>query len=49
MVKEGVTKRHMIRITPQAERPYFDPGSEQKVEDKNQGAAKEEASDPVTQ
>ncbi|KAK7741026.1 hypothetical protein SLS53_005090 [Cytospora paraplurivora] len=25
-VKEGETKRHMLRITPQAERPFFDPG-----------------------
>lgn len=24
-VKEGETKRHMLRITPQAERPFFDP------------------------
>jgi len=24
VVKEGVTRRHMFRITPQAERPYFD-------------------------
>ncbi|KIH86453.1 taurine dioxygenase [Sporothrix brasiliensis 5110] len=23
-VQEGVTRRHMLRITPQAERPYFD-------------------------
>lgn len=22
-VKEGETKRHMLRITPQAERPFF--------------------------
>ncbi|KAK4496442.1 hypothetical protein PRZ48_012422 [Zasmidium cellare] len=26
-VKEGETKRHMLRITPQAERPYFDDGA----------------------
>ncbi|KAL1910479.1 hypothetical protein Sste5344_003728 [Sporothrix stenoceras] len=25
-VQEGVTRRHMLRITPQAERPYFDAG-----------------------
>ncbi|CAG9975012.1 unnamed protein product [Clonostachys byssicola] len=24
-VEEGTTRRHMLRITPQAERPYFDP------------------------
>ncbi|KAJ4211227.1 hypothetical protein FSOLCH5_011071 [Fusarium solani] len=27
-VKEGQTRRHMLRITPQAERPYFDPYAE---------------------
>ncbi|KAI1849842.1 hypothetical protein JX265_013545 [Neoarthrinium moseri] len=27
-VKEHETKRHMLRITPQAERPYFDPNAE---------------------
>ncbi|KAI1257242.1 hypothetical protein MGN70_000282 [Eutypa lata] len=27
-VKEGETKRHMLRITPQAERPLFDPEAE---------------------
>jgi hypothetical protein len=27
-VKEGQTRRHMLRITPQAERPYFDPNAE---------------------
>ncbi|KAM0541107.1 hypothetical protein ACHAPJ_013374 [Fusarium lateritium] len=26
-VKEGQTRRHMLRITPQAERPYFDPNA----------------------
>ncbi|KAI1625826.1 hypothetical protein EDD37DRAFT_607417 [Exophiala viscosa] len=40
VVKESVTRRHMIRITPQAERPYFDAGSGQKVEVKQQGAEK---------
>ena len=25
-VQEGVTRRHMLRITPQGERPYFDSG-----------------------
>ncbi|KAI0483392.1 TauD-domain-containing protein [Xylariaceae sp. FL0804] len=27
-VTEGETKRHMLRITPQAERPFFDPKAE---------------------
>jgi hypothetical protein len=27
-VKEGETRRHMLRITPQAERPFFDPTAE---------------------
>jgi hypothetical protein len=48
VVKEGVTKRHMIRITPQAERPYFDAGGERQVEDKVQGVAKEETSAQIT-
>lgn len=29
-VQEGVTRRHMLRITPQAERPYFDAGDNKK-------------------
>ncbi|CAK7199884.1 hypothetical protein SEUCBS139899_002570 [Sporothrix eucalyptigena] len=29
-VQEGVTRRHMLRITPQAERPYFDAGAKAK-------------------
>ena len=28
VVNEGTTRRHMLRITPQAERPYFDPNAE---------------------
>ncbi|KAL1854202.1 hypothetical protein Plec18170_004966 [Paecilomyces lecythidis] len=28
VVKENVTRRHMLRITPQAERPYFDENAE---------------------
>ncbi|KAI0010796.1 TauD-domain-containing protein [Xylariaceae sp. FL0662B] len=27
-VKQGETRRHMLRITPQAERPFFDPTAE---------------------
>lgn len=28
VVREGSTRRHMLRITPQAERPYFDTNGE---------------------
>ncbi|EXJ77141.1 hypothetical protein A1O3_10299 [Capronia epimyces CBS 606.96] len=39
VVKEGVTRRHMLRVTPQAERPYFDPSSVDKKQEKDQEVA----------
>lgn len=32
-VREGETRRHMLRITPQAERPYFDAGDAPRAND----------------
>ncbi|KAH8898207.1 TauD-domain-containing protein [Thozetella sp. PMI_491] len=44
-VQEGLTRRHMLRITPQAERPYFDPdplGGTKAKETSEQGKPKGE-------
>ena len=41
-VQAGVTRRHMLRITPQGERPYFDPSTVGKAEPAGQKVSRPE-------